>query len=94
MPTQLLRSLLIFGILAAAATVSWVQQEAAAPAARVDLATDAGTALVRGVWRYADAHVIEARFRAPDAEGQPTGAEVVTNDIVPQLRISTIPNGR
>jgi gluconolactonase len=88
MPTQLLRSLLTFGILAAAATVSWAQQEAAAPAARVDLATDAGTALVRGVWRYTDAHVIEARFRAPDAEGQPTGAEVVTNDIVPHAGVA------
>ena len=88
MPTRLLPSLLTFAILAAAATVSSAQQEAAAPAARVDLATDAGAALLRGVWRYADAHVIEARFRAPDAEGQPTGAEVVTNDIVPHAGVA------
>jgi gluconolactonase len=83
-----MRSLLTFGILAAAATVSWAQHEAAAPAARVDLATDSGTTLVRGVWRYADAHVIEAKFRAPDVEGQPTGAEVVTNDIVPHAGVA------
>src|SRR6516165_12788590 len=72
MRIQVLRSLLCYGILAAAA-----------PAASVDIASDAGTALVHGVWRYADAKVIEAKFRAPDADGQPTGAEVNTNDIVP-----------
>jgi gluconolactonase len=83
MRTQVLRSLLSCGILAAAAPVAWAQHEIAEPAASVDLASDAGTALVHGVWRYANAKVIEAKFRAPDADGQPTGAEVVTNDIVP-----------
>jgi gluconolactonase len=88
MPHPLLRSLLTQGILAAAATVAWAQQELAAPAARVDLTSDAGVALVRGVWRYADARVVAAKFRAPDADGQPTGAEVVTNDIVPHAGVA------
>jgi gluconolactonase len=83
MPTQRLRSVLTYGIFLATATVVGAQQETAAPAARIDLASTAGAALVHGAWRYADAKVIEAKFRAPDADGQPTGAEVVTNDIVP-----------
>src|SRR6516225_12467975 len=83
MRIPVLRGLLSYGIFAAAATVAWAQYQTAEPAASVDLASDAGTALVHGVWRYANAKVIEAKFRAPDADGQPTGAEVVTNDIVP-----------
>ena len=83
MPHQLLRSLLICSIFAAAAPMVLARPETAELAASVDLASDAGATLVRGVWRYADARVIEAKFRAPDGYGQPTGAEVVTNDIVP-----------
>ena len=83
MPHQLLRSLLIGSIFAAAAPMVLARPETAELAASVDLASDAGATLVRGVWRYADARVIEAKFRAPDGYGQPTGAEVVTNDIVP-----------
>jgi gluconolactonase len=88
MRIQVLYSLLTCGIFAAAATVAWAQYETAEPAASVDLASDAGTALVRGVWRYVDARVIEAKFRAPDADGQPTGAEVITNDIVPHAGVA------
>jgi gluconolactonase len=88
MRIQVLRSLLSYGILAAAATVARGQHETAEPAASVDLASAAGTALVHGVWRYADATVIEAKFRAPDADGQPTGAEVSTNDIVPHAGVA------
>ena len=88
MRIPVLRTLLGYGILAAAATVAWAQSPTAEPAASVDLASDAGTALVHGVWRYADAKVIEAKFRAPDADGQPTGAEVITNDIVPHAGVT------
>jgi gluconolactonase len=49
----------------------------------IDLATEAGAKLVQGVWRYSDARVVDAQFRAPDSEGQPTGAAVTTYDIVP-----------
>ena len=80
--------LLALGTWLSAPTVIWAEPEATEPAARVDLATDAGTALMHGTWRYADAKVIEASFRAPDADGQPTGAEVRTNDIVPHAGVA------
>ena len=53
------------------------------PQMTIDLATDAGEASVQGQWRYSDARIVEATFRAPDAQGQPTGRELMTNDIVP-----------
>ena len=56
---------------------------AGAPLASIDLTTDAGAALVHGRWRYSDARVVDIQFRAPDANGQPTGAPVATYDIVP-----------
>jgi len=88
MRIRALRSLLSYGIFAAAAMVAWAQYQTAEPAASVDLASDAGTALVHGVWRYADAKVIEAKFRAPDPDGQPTGAEVITNESVPHAGVA------
>ena len=88
MRIQVFGNLLTCGIFAAAATVAWAQYPTAEPAASVDLASDAGAALVHGVWHYADAKVIEAKFRAPDADGQPTGAEVQTNDIVPHAGVA------
>jgi gluconolactonase len=55
-----------------------------APAARIDLATDAGVAAVKGQWRYADAKIVEVQHRLPDANGQPTGAPVATHAIEPR----------
>jgi gluconolactonase len=55
-----------------------------APAATVDLATDAGVRLVKGEWRYSDARIVEVQHRLPDANGQPTGAPVTTNAIEPR----------
>ncbi len=54
-----------------------------APDAAIDLATDAGVVATQGQWRYSDARIVETTFRAPDAQGQPTGREWMTNDIVP-----------
>ena len=53
------------------------------PAATIDLGTVQGAALVRGAWRYSDARIIEREHRAPDAEGQPTGAPIRTWDVAP-----------
>ena len=53
------------------------------PAAVVDLGTEAGTELVQATWRYSDARIVETRFRAPDAQGQPTGGPLTTQDISP-----------
>ncbi len=60
----------------------------AASGATIDLTTDAGVAAVKGSWRYSDAKIVEATFRAPDADGQPTGREWKTNDIVPHAGVA------
>ncbi|MCM2309938.1 MAG: hypothetical protein NDI84_00925, partial [Steroidobacteraceae bacterium] len=54
------------------------------PTARIDLQTAAGVALVQGAWRYSDVEIVPAAHRAPDADGQPTGATVRTWTIRPQ----------
>ena len=53
------------------------------PTARIDLGTSEGAALVRGAWRYSDARIVERGHRAPDADGQPTGAPIRTWDVEP-----------
>jgi len=57
-------------------------------AATVDLTTEAGAHLTKATWRYSDARIVETSFRAPDAHGQPTGAPIRTNDIVPHAGIA------
>src|SRR5262245_23204584 len=52
-------------------------------AAQVDLLTREGVASVDGAWRYHDVELVGATHRAPDANGQPTGAAVGTWDIAP-----------
>ena len=54
-----------------------------APAVTVDLTTDAGVSMMQAHWRYSDARIVETSFRAPDAQGQPTGAANTTHDIIP-----------
>jgi len=53
------------------------------PAAVIDLGTESGAALAQATWRYSDARIVDIRFRAPDAHGQPTGAPLATQDISP-----------
>src|SRR5512140_3719050 len=53
------------------------------PDAVVDLATSKGVRLVDAKWRYSDTRIVEADFRSPDAEGQPTGAPIKTYDYEP-----------
>jgi len=83
-----MRGLPVLGVLVIVSTAAQSPPEAPEPAARVDLTSDAGAALMHGTWRYADAKIVEATFRAPDSEGQPTGAPVVTNDIVPHAGLA------
>ncbi|HEU4427874.1 MAG TPA: SMP-30/gluconolactonase/LRE family protein, partial [Myxococcota bacterium] len=54
------------------------------PLATIDLTTSAGAALVQAQWRYSDVRIVPATHRAPDAEGQPTGAPVGTYTIEPR----------
>jgi gluconolactonase len=59
-------------------------REDAAPLATIDLATSAGAALAQAQWRYSDVRIVETMHRAPDAEGQPTGAPIATYTIEPR----------
>jgi len=53
------------------------------PEATVDLATDNGVKLVKGLWRYSDTKIVHTTFRAPDAEGQPGSESNTTYDYEP-----------
>ncbi len=53
------------------------------PEATIDLATADGVGLVKGEWRYSDTKIIEADFRGPGADRQPTGSAVRTYDYTP-----------
>ena len=59
-----------------------------APLATIDLTTDSGVKAVSGTWRYSDAKIVETSFRSPDADGQPTGPPLQTNDIVPHAGVA------
>ena len=77
--------LLVYALLASVllAVSPAASADAPAPAATVDLTTEAGVSLMQAHWRYSDARIVEIPFRAPDAQGQPTGAPHTTNDILP-----------
>ncbi len=51
--------------------------------ATIDLTTQSGVELVKGAWRYSDVQLVPTKHRAPDANGQPTGAPVDTWDYQP-----------
>jgi gluconolactonase len=53
------------------------------PEATIDLASTSGVALLKGEWRYSDTRIIEADFRGPGPDKQPTGAPVKTYDYTP-----------
>ena len=75
--------LLTVCLIGAGANASVGEGGAQPPVATIDLTTDAGLAAVAGTWRYSDARIIDASFKAPDDSGQPTGAPVMTYEIVP-----------
>jgi gluconolactonase len=50
----------------------------------VDLTSREGLASVQGQWRYHDAELVAVEFRAPDSEGQPTGATIRSHEVRPQ----------
>jgi len=57
-------------------------------AAIVDLATDAGVALVQGQWRYSDVRVVEVAARGPGPDLKPSGAPVTTYDYTPKAGVA------
>ena len=66
------------------------------PEATINLATDEGVALVKGQWRYSDTKIIEADFKAPGSDSQPTGERIKTYDYTPTPAavISTTRSGK
>ena len=52
-------------------------------AAIIDLGSVDGVKAVKGEWRYADTRIVEAEFRGPGPDKQPTGAPVKTYDYAP-----------
>ncbi len=68
----------------AAAAAAGAQSPGAEPDATIDLATRDGARAVQGTWRYADVEIVPTKHRAPDADGQPTGAQMSTFDIRPR----------
>ncbi|WP_373539759.1 SMP-30/gluconolactonase/LRE family protein [Chamaesiphon sp.] len=61
---------------------------AANPQAIVDLATPAGTSLVKGQWRYRNAQIVPVNFRRPGADRKASGAPNQTYDITPQAGVA------
>jgi gluconolactonase len=53
------------------------------PDATIDLGSADGVKTVKGQWRYSDTKIIEADFRGPGPDKQPTGAPVKTYDYTP-----------
>ncbi|QQS40043.1 MAG: SMP-30/gluconolactonase/LRE family protein [Acidobacteriota bacterium] len=58
------------------------------PDAVVDLATESGTKLVSGTWKYSDATIVETDFRKAGPDGQPTGSTVRTLDYQPKAGVA------
>ncbi len=53
------------------------------PDAVIDLATKEGVKEANGEWRYSDVKIMDADFKAPGPEGQPTGKPIKTYDYTP-----------
>ena len=53
------------------------------PESSINLATDDGTKLVKGQWKYSDTRIIEVNFKSAGADNQPTGKLVKTYDYTP-----------
>src|SRR5215469_13003646 len=53
------------------------------PDATIDLRTEEGAELVKGIWRYSDVKIVEADFRAPGLDLKPSGGPTKTYDYTP-----------
>jgi gluconolactonase len=53
------------------------------PDATINLATKQGVEMVKGEWRYSDTKIIEADFKAPGLDGQPSDQPIKTYDYTP-----------
>src|SRR5215471_15050723 len=53
------------------------------PDATIDLRTNEGVQLVKGLWRYSDVKIITVDSRGPGADLKPSGAPIKTYDYAP-----------
>lgn len=81
---QLRIVMLFLAVCAARSAMPAAVDEAGHPTASIDLMTPEGVALVQGAWRYKDVELVRVPFRAPGADGQPTGGATTTWDIEPR----------
>jgi gluconolactonase len=58
------------------------------PSAVIDLATVEGATLVKGQWRYSDAHIIPIDFKQPGPDRKASGPPDKTYDIMPQAGVA------
>lgn len=81
------RSLLLGALLALSPLASFAAEPpvpSGTPLATLDLATSAGASLAKAAWRYSDVRIAPTQHRAPDADGQPTGAPITSYTIEPR----------
>jgi gluconolactonase len=57
------------------------------PLAVINLATDEGTTLIKGQWRYRDANIIPVDFKRPGPDRKASGPPNKTYDITPQAGV-------
>ncbi len=60
------------------------------PDATVDLTTSDGVSLLAAEWRYGDARLVEAEFRAPGPDNKPSGPPIRTLDLDPHASAAGI----
>lgn len=79
----------LLSILAIGAIVSIAGQvPEGKPLASVDLATVEGTRTVSGVWKYSDVKIVDAVFRRPGPDGQPSADTSKTYDYLPKAGVA------
>lgn len=54
------------------------------PIAVINLATSAGTQMIKGQWRYSDARIVQVGFNSPGADRKASGPPNQTYDIMPR----------
>ena len=81
------RVVCLISLLAAVCVGVFAKTSATVPAgkpdATINLGSTDGVKTVKGDWRYSDTKIIEADFRGPGPDKQPTGAPVKTYDYTP-----------
>src|SRR5262249_43618203 len=64
------------------------------PDATIDLRTEEGAELAKGIWRYSDVKIVEADFRAPGPDLKPSGGPTRTYDYTPHAGAADFDDSR